>query len=227
MLANDWDSLWDNTLPGGTDRRTFTLVHRYMKPRLPRGLRTANPEVVDMIKSSLDVFNVRYIMEEDNARIEDGMARRRIEQCRLKRLTTTMPMFARHEVALFGLSLVAKRIQCMVHAGRTNSAHWAGDDACTTDLLQMAADMFRYRFEDVMEICTVDDLVDHIVDTMSLHIGVDVSRELVGSYVCHVAPHAHQPCELLRMAFLSCDCIAELVGHTLAKTLRSKLAHEW
>ena len=211
MLANDWDSLWDNTLPGGTDRRTFTLVHRYMKPRLPRGLRTANPEVVDMIKSSLDVFNVRCNMEEANER----------------RLKTALPLFARHEVALFGLSLVAKRIQCMVHAGRTNSAHWAGDDACTTDLLQMAADMFRYRFEDVMEICTVDDLVDHIVDTMSLHIGVDVSRELVGSYVCHVAPHAHQPCELLRMAFLSCDCIAELVGHTLAKTLRCKLAHEW
>ena len=91
----------------------------------------------------------------------------------------------------------------------------------------MLGDMLRYKFEDVMQICTTDDLVDHIVDTMSLHIGVDVNRELVGSYVCHVAPHAHQPCELLRMALLSCDCIAELVGHTLAKTLRCKLAHEW
>ena len=211
MLANDCDSLWDTTSPDDTGRRAISLIHRCMKPRLPRGLRTLNSKVVDLLKSSLDVFSVQCYMEEANGH----------------RCKTALPLFARHEVALFGVWLVVERIQSMIHTGRTKNAHGVGDDACPTDLLQLVGDMLRYRFEDVLQICTIDDLVDQVVDTMSLHIGVDVDKDLVASYVCHVAPHTYQPCELLRMAFLSCDCIVDLVGHTLAKTLRCKLAHEW
>ena len=107
-----------------------------------------------MIKSSLDVFSVQCYMEEANGH----------------RCKTAFPLFARHEVALFGVWLVVERIQSMIHAGRTKNAHGIGDDACPTDLLQLVGDMLRYRFEDVLQICTIDDLVDQVVDTISLHI---------------------------------------------------------